>query len=37
MLDKRSPKWCPYQLQNYQAYAERFEKAKSLASLDLGA
>ncbi|GAN06505.1 3-hydroxyisobutyryl-CoA hydrolase, mitochondrial [Mucor ambiguus] len=37
MLEKRSPKWCPQQLQGYQAYLERFYKAESIAPLDLNA
>ncbi|EPB87732.1 hypothetical protein HMPREF1544_05513 [Mucor circinelloides 1006PhL] len=37
MLEKRSPKWSPLQLQDYQTHLQRFDEAKSLAPLDLKA
>ncbi|KAL9557432.1 hypothetical protein MBANPS3_001372 [Mucor bainieri] len=37
MLEKRSPKWWPQQLQGYQSHLERFDKAESLSPLDLSA
>lgn len=37
MLEKRSPKWNPLQLQDYQAHLQRFEEAKSFAPLNLKA